>query len=108
MTKAQEIEALDKFVRSLPKESYLWPWLVQVQAEVVADIRNDVMVSPSVAATREQCEQMVLKATDEAKAIIAKTEADARRIETEAREESQSIRSRIQEMLRTIHTAVYS
>jgi cell division septum initiation protein DivIVA len=108
MTKAQEIEALDKFVRSLPKDSYLWPWLVQVEAEVVADIRNDVMVSPSIAATREQCEQRVLKAEGEANAIIAKAEADARRIETEAREESQSIRSRLQEMLRTIHTAAYS
>jgi hypothetical protein len=108
MTKAQEIEALDKFVRSLPKDSYLWPWLVQVQAEVVADIRNDVMVSPSIAATREQCDQMVLRAEGEVKAIIAKAEVDARRIETEARDESASIRSRLQEMLRKIHSAAYS
>ena len=79
MTKSEEIDALDKFIHKLPVDSYLWPWLIGVQHEVVADIRNDFPIAPSLAETRKQCEALLAEAKAEAERILARarTEADA-------------------------------
>lgn len=99
MTKAQEIDALAKFIARLPRDSYLWPWLVSVQAQVVADIRNDVAVSPSIAETRKQCDEMIIRAEFEAKRIISDAEIHARRERDEMMKFNHNLRASLANQL---------
>lgn len=43
MTKAQEIEALKSFIKSIPSDSYLAPWLESVLPIVESDINSDII-----------------------------------------------------------------
>lgn len=77
MTKSAEIDLLQGFIDRLPKDSYLWPWLVQVHAEVVADIRDDVVIAPTIARAREEYDQIVAGARTAAERILATAQTDA-------------------------------
>jgi hypothetical protein len=46
MTKAQEIEALKAFAESLPQNTYLRPWLMDILPIVERDITSDYFPSP--------------------------------------------------------------
>jgi hypothetical protein len=106
MTKQQEIDALVKFTNSIPKDSYLWPWLVSVQASVVADIRNDVVVGPSIEESRRQCSQMIADAEAQATTIITEAKQKAEREEKTIREWSQSMRDGLLQVVERTRAAV--
>jgi hypothetical protein len=99
MTKAQEIDLLHEFIGKLPKDSYLWPWLVSVEAEAVADIRNDCVVSPSIAETRKRCDQMLADAANRAAQIIADAERKAEQATDNTRKWRESVRSSLASQL---------
>jgi len=72
MTKANEIAKLEEFTASIPRDSYLRPWLEDVLPQVRADIHNDFCVSPSVTETRQRAETILTEATRQAAEIVAK------------------------------------
>jgi len=53
MTKAQEIEALKKFIGTLPRETYLHEWLTAVLPHVADDIKCDII--PAFTPSARQC-----------------------------------------------------
>jgi cell division septum initiation protein DivIVA len=106
MTKTQEIDALVKFTNSIPKDSYLWPWLVSVQASVVADIRNDVVVGPSIEDSRKQCSQMLADAEAQADGIIREAKEKAEREQKTVREWRQAMRDGLLQVVERTRQAV--
>lgn len=44
LTKAEEIEALDKFIKKCGNESYLGPWLKQARVAIAWCILNDLPI----------------------------------------------------------------
>ena len=101
MTKAEEIAALARFTSSIPEDSYLRPWLESVLPEVAADIRNDFPVSPSLPATRRECDRVLADTKRHCEGVLQRAQADADRIRKEAVDESQSVRQRIARELTT-------
>ena len=106
MTKQQEINALVKFTNSIPKDSYLWPWLVSVQASVVADIRNDCVVGPSIEDSRKQCSQMIADAERQASLILSDAKQAAEREQKSVREWRQSMRDGLLQVVERTRAAV--
>lgn len=106
MTKIQEIDALVNFTNSIPKDSYLWPWLVQVQAQVVEDIRNDFIVSPNIHETRQRCSQMMADAEAQAAGIVREAKEKAEREEEKVREWRQSMRDGLLQVVERTRAAV--
>jgi cell division septum initiation protein DivIVA len=106
MTKQQEIDALVKFTNSIPQDSCLWPWLVQVQGQVVADIRNDFMVSPDIAQTRKDCETMLAEARQQAEQILADAQQKAEREMAQTRQWRNSQRDSLLQVIEHARQAV--
>lgn len=102
MTKTEEIAALQQFVGSLPQNSYLWPWLTEVMGEVMADIRNDVMIAPSIRDTRQRCEAMREEARQHAEQIVSAAKAEAQRIQQDARHTVAMTRDELANLARRI------
>lgn len=91
MMKQQEIDALRSFTQSLPDDSYLKPWLIEVESQVVQDIHSDFMVQPTIKATNEECVRIKLQAQSDAERIIADAHAKAKVIEDKADNNLRSI-----------------
>jgi cell division septum initiation protein DivIVA len=91
MTKAQEIAKLEEFMQSIPRDSYLRPWLEDVLPQVRADILNDFCVSPSVTETRQRAEVILNEARQQAADIVARAEKNAADVMTLARQKYQQI-----------------
>jgi len=58
MCKSQEIETLREVAAKLGPDSYCGPWLSSVADEVKDEIRSDFFPSPSIAATKKECDKM--------------------------------------------------
>ena len=80
MTKSQEIEILREVAAKLGPDSYCGPWLNSVADEAKSEIRSDFFPSPSIAATRKECE-----------ALLASARATAVDIENTARAKAAAI-----------------
>lgn len=106
MTKAEEIAALETFIRRLPDDSYLKPWLVKVLPQVIADIRNDFVVSPSTKDTRLECEALLQRAKDTAATMILRAETDVAKMVDDARREANAIRHRVRSALHECERAI--
>ena len=101
MCKQEEIDALTAFTESLPRDSYLRPWLEDVLPQVRADIRNDFPVSPCMTITRHECRKLVEGANIEAKGIIANAVREAAELERKASAERQHWRDHFASELQT-------
>jgi hypothetical protein len=108
MTKKAEIDSLHTYTESLPRDSYLRPWLEDVLPQVQADIRNDFPVAPSLTITRHECRKLEEATAISTGAIIAKATSEAEEIKRLARAEAErimnSVRSRLREVERLINT----
>ncbi len=101
MTKAEEIEKLVLFARSMPRDSYLFPWLNSVIAEVESEIMSDFPVSPSLAGTRIRCEVMEKETKIYCAELVLRAQAEAKRTEDQSRELCNSIKARCWQSLKT-------
>ena len=95
MTKAQEINVIKEFTASLPKDSYLRPWLESSLPEIEADIRNDFPVSPSIALARVECNRMLEAEKRECQLMRENAERQAANIVKQANQQADSIRNRL-------------
>lgn len=75
MAKAVEMERYDAFLRSLPQDSYLRPWLSSIRDSVRADIANDIIPEVTLHETFHQCQA----AHQAARKWAAQCHADAER-----------------------------
>lgn len=82
MTKQQEIDALRTFIKSLPADTYIGPWLSSVLPEVQSLMQSDFPINCSMR------EAQLAADTIRADAI-----AEAKRITDQANTESKLIRS---------------
>jgi hypothetical protein len=101
MTKAEEIQAVKDFTASLPKDSYLRPWLESSLPEIEADIRSDFMVSPSITAARKECQRMIDAEKQDCQVLRQNAEQEATRIITRANQQADGIRTRLYQNLRS-------
>lgn len=101
MTKATEIALLKEFTNSLPKDTYLRPWLEDVIPEVEREIISDFMPTPSVSECRRRAEDeargIILNAVARAEAILKEAQAECDRKKCQA---ANSV-SRVLEFLRS-------
>lgn len=87
MTKAQEIEALKNFIKSIPSDSYLAPWLESVLPIVESDMDSDIIPFITPRDLREE----VAAARDERKAGLAALHAERERQTLNMEEESKRV-----------------
>ena len=87
MTKSEEITHFEQFIASLPRDSYLRPWLESIKESVIRDIRNDFMVEKTTAEVRQEQELLIKSAREEAERIMRKAQEQAAKLtqETEQR-----------------------
>ena len=85
MTKSEELQAITHFTTSLPKDSYLRPWLESILPGIEAEIRCDFPVSPSLANTRIECQQLITAAKAQAQTIITQATQAAAALDQKAK-----------------------
>jgi hypothetical protein len=102
MCKQQEIDALTRFTESLPRDSYLRPWLEDVLPQVCADIRNDFPVAPSLTITRHECQELMQHTRRQCHAETTKAIEEARKHRAEADQYYLNTVSRAKERLRAV------
>lgn len=108
MTKRQELQRLDRFIASLPTDTYLRPWLEEERAGIEADLLNDFPVAASLAAHRRYAEDearsILDRANQSARAIVAEARQQAAELTQEAqrdRQGAEQVRDRLTEALRS-------
>ncbi len=88
MTKATELALLKEFTNSLPKDSYLRPWLEEIMPEVEHEITCDFMPTPSIRESRNRAESqakdIILAATAKAESILKEASAELDRKKCQA------------------------
>ena len=107
MTKANELELLDKTIAAFGQDSYIGPWLAEIKDSLVADIRNDFAVSAPMPSEARKTASDVLASL---KAEVEKTRAETVRYCKELREKAdkdiqesrQFAASRLEEMARKV------
>lgn len=73
MTKSEEMALYDAFVRKLPEDSYLHPWLSTVRDCVANDLRCDIIPRSTPREVFAECQQI----RDDAKSILAASRDNA-------------------------------
>lgn len=107
MTKQQEIEAIKTFAASLPKHSYLRPWLDDIMPIVESDILSDFVINVQ---TRRQILDTVGKEASEtieaakrqALAIVSKSNDEAARIRAAFTQAKATAAARLRQLAETI------
>lgn len=84
MSKAAELDVLDRAIAELGPSSYLGPWLAQVRAEVAGMVRSDFFPNVSLAGARDAAASIVEHATVQAADIVAKAHRDTAAIRADA------------------------
>ncbi len=95
MTKTNELEILDKAIRTLGTDSYLGPWLSQVRAEVESNIRSDFFPLITIADAQAEAARIISRAHDESKSIVENAKVKAAVVEKDANKLRESIASAI-------------
>ena len=90
MTKALEMEHLRAFIQSLPKDTYLRPWLEENLALIERDITDDFCISPSVTESMKTAQRTIKEGQTSAEAIIAAAHAKAAKIVEAAEAQSEN------------------
>ena len=117
MTKAEEMQRYDEFLRKLPQDSYLRPWLHHVRDHVETAIRCDVIPEFTPQETFRQCQQSRKDAADyihkcrdekrrEADRLITSARTEAKRITDAAEAEAEEIRRTFRSDIRTLRQAL--
>lgn len=89
MTKAQELQILDKAIQQLGPDSYLGPWLTEVRAEVAASITSDIVPVVTLAAARQTAGALLEEAANKTLDILNAAQRDAKRIREAAESTAQ-------------------
>lgn len=101
MRKAEEIQMLREVAKVLGPNSYCGPWLASVADEVEYEVRSDFFPTPSIAATRKECENLKADAIAEAGMIEAVAREKANKIASDADDRASRIRDRAAIALRS-------
>jgi hypothetical protein len=91
MTKAEEMQRYDEFVRKLPQDSYLRPWLAGIRDHVETDLRNDIIPEHSPREIYRECQQIRNEAAASIRKDLDRKRADAHRIIADAKAEAKRI-----------------
>ncbi len=120
MTKAEEIAALHAFIQSLPRESYLRPWLEDIAPAIEKDLAGDIIpfISPQdlrdeatkhraeyraqLDALHAERERQQERAQEEAARLITEAKKRAEEIEDHARRELAADIARLQTALNNL------
>ena len=89
MTKAEEMQRYDEFVRKLPQDSYLRPWLEAIRDEVEKDLRCDIFPSQTPRETYERCRILHQETASFIRKQLERKRADAARIIADARKQAE-------------------
>lgn len=117
MTKAQEMQRFDEFLRKLPKDTYLHTWLAEIRDEVESDIRCDIFPSHTPRETHQRCQQLhkdtssfirkqLERKRSDAARIISDAKAEAKRIKDNAEADAEEIRRTFRSEVRTLRQAL--
>lgn len=117
MTKLEEMARYDAFLRTLPEDSYLRPWLAAIRDEVASDLRSDIIPECTPRETYHQCRQIradseaAREATRDAAAreadrIIAHSTAAAKDITDRAERIANATRRELQSDLDRLRSAI--
>lgn len=117
MTKAEEMQRYDEFLRKLPEDSYLRPWLTDIRDLVETDLRNDIIPEHTPRETYHQCQQIRKEAADAiskekdqvsalAERLLAAARTDAKRLTDAAEAECEQIRRTFRSELHTLSRAL--
>jgi hypothetical protein len=79
MTKAEELKALEKFIMSMPHESYIRPALAELMPQIERDMASDIQ--PDLIGTRAEMQRQI----GEAHASIATMQKEKTRLTEETR-----------------------
>lgn len=103
MTKQDELQVLAKAIAELGPDSYLGPWLSEVQNEVGQLIQSDFPVRISVIAASKEAARLVTEATERAKQLRDDAEREATR---RIKEVDERIQYRKLEAIRHLQRAI--
>jgi cell division septum initiation protein DivIVA len=92
MTKQQEIDSLHAYIRTLPAESYIRPWLVEIAPHVENIIRGDMPVQLCPRQAYLDAVQITKDAQATADQIIEAAQQDGHRIRACATEDASEIK----------------
>ena len=106
MTKSEEISHFEQFIASLPRASYLRPWLESIKESVIRDIHNDFLIEKTTTEVRQEQELLIKSAREEAERIMQKAQEQAAKL-TRATEQKTAdtislARRRLYEALNTL------
>ncbi len=93
MTKQQEIETLNAFIRTLPQDSYLRPWLEYALPDITQDIMNDIFPTAIPSEARKQAMQILMLAKNEAAELRSNAQRELEKANKQANETVESARS---------------
>ena len=110
MTKQQEIDSLNKYIQTLPVDSYIRPWLAEIAPHVENIIRGDLPIELcprkaqlEVMALRQQAQEtiaaMVRAARDEADRIVIRATEKAAEIRQSAGRAVEDARSALDRVI---------
>jgi cell division septum initiation protein DivIVA len=91
MTKAQEIDALRGFIKSLPADTYIGPWLSGIVGEVQSLMQSDLPINCSMREAQLAADTIRADAIAEAKRILDKATDEARKLKAIADNQSDAV-----------------
>jgi len=91
MTKAQEIDALRGFIKSLPADTYIGPWLSGIVGEVQSLMQSDFPINCSMREAQLAADTIRADAIAEAKRIVDKATDEARKLKAIADNQSDAV-----------------
>lgn len=94
MTKAEEMQRYDEFLRKLPQDSYLRPWLTSIRDHVETAIRCDIFPEFTPQETFHQCQQSRKDAANYIRQSLDRKRSDAARILADAEAKATAITKR--------------
>jgi len=111
MTKAEEMHALNAFIQSMPRNSYLRPWLEDIAPVIEKDLAGDVIPFISPQDIRDDAAKHRAEYRAQLDALHAerdrqqeRTQAETARLITEARKHAEDIETRAKrELAADIH-----
>lgn len=84
MTKQQEIDHLQAFADSLPKDSYLADWMRYAKVEIESSIRSDIFPTVLPNEAKDRADQIIAAAKADAASIVAKANKESERLKQQA------------------------
>ncbi len=102
MNKQSEIDSLHAYIQSLPTDSYIRPWLVEIAPHVENIIRGDMPVELCPRQAYLDALKITKDAQETANQIVKAAKDDADSIRFAAHESASAIRHNAKEALRNL------